>query len=96
MVPDRGLLSALVLFDLDAAFDLFHYIILLRRLENVISIKDSVLNWFRTYLSGRIQFVHVNNKSPEREKVSCGVPQGSLLRPIFICYLSEILLENIK
>ena len=86
IASDKGLLSVLVLLDLSAAFDTVDHNILLRRLENDVGIKNSALNWFRSYLSDRLQFVHVIGQTlsrfSERERVSCGVPQGSVLGPI--------------
>lgn len=43
---------------------------------------DQALNWFRSSLSKRFQFVRVHNYSSEGKRVSYGVPQGSVLRPI--------------
>ena len=34
------------------------------------------------YLSNRYQFVSINNTSPSFLRIDCGVPQGSILRPI--------------
>lgn len=82
MASDRGLLSVLILLDLSAAFDTVDHNILLRRLEYAVGIKGLALNWFRSYLSDRFQFVHVNNSSSNRERLNCGVPQGSVLGPI--------------
>ena len=79
---DKGLLSALVLLDLSAAFDTVDHSILLRRLEEEVGIKNSALDWFRSYLSDRFQFVYVNNKYSDQGTVTCGVPQGSVLGPI--------------
>ena len=48
----------------------------------LLGITGTALNWFKSYLSNRYQFVHVNNKSSVYTKVSYGVPQGSVLGPI--------------
>ena len=53
------------------------------RLEHVIRIKGTALGWFKSYLSDRFQFVLVNEESFLHARVSHGVPQGSLLGPIF-------------
>ena len=88
IASDNGLLSVLVLLDLSAAFDTIDHHILLQRLEHLVGIEGAALNWFKSYLSDRSQFVNVNGKSSLREKVRYGVPQGSVLGPIlFTLYM---------
>ena len=60
---DKGLVSVLVFIDLSATFETIHHHILLQRLEHLFGIKGLALCWFKSYLSDRFQFVHVNNKS---------------------------------
>uniref|UniRef100_A0A8P4JV61 Reverse transcriptase domain-containing protein n=1 Tax=Dicentrarchus labrax TaxID=13489 RepID=A0A8P4JV61_DICLA len=85
---DNGLVSGLVLLDLSAAFDTIDHNILLQRLEHQIGIKGTALSWFKSYLSDRSQFVHVNDESSINTTVSHGVPQGSVLGPIlFTLYM---------
>uniref|UniRef100_A0AAQ6IH18 Reverse transcriptase domain-containing protein n=1 Tax=Anabas testudineus TaxID=64144 RepID=A0AAQ6IH18_ANATE len=91
LASDNGLLSILILLDLSAAFDTIDHNILLHRLEHVIGIKGTALEWFKSYLSDRFQFVHVNDESSMHSKVSYGVPQGSVLGPIlFTLYMSPL------
>ena len=67
--------------DLSAAFNTIDHQILLQRLEQLISIKWTVLNWFKSYFWDWFQFVEINESSV-RTKVKHGVPQGSVLGPI--------------
>ncbi len=49
---------------------------------------------FLSYISGRTFVVSINNTLSEHYKLSCGVPQGSILGPLLfnlICYLSVTL-----
>ena len=73
IASDNGLVSILVLLDLSAAFDTIDHKLLLQRLEQSIGIKGTALDWFKSYLSDRFQFVHVNNDSSEHSKVNHGV-----------------------
>ena len=39
--------------------------------------------WFKSYLSDRRQFVCIGKARSSSRPLTCGVPQGSVLRPIF-------------
>lgn len=62
LASDNGLVSVLGLLDLRAAFDAIDRKILLQRLERVIGSKGTTLGWFKSCLSDRFQFVHVNDE----------------------------------
>ena len=80
---DNGDLAALALLDLSAAFDTVDHDILLRRLRISYGINGVALQWFRSYLDGRMQHV-----STEAAVVS----QGSVLGPIlFILYTADLI-----
>ena len=74
--------ALLVLLDLSAAFDTVNHSLLLQRLSCTFGIAETVLQWFRSYLDGRRQFVSIGNTNSTSRQLSCGVPQGSILGPV--------------
>ena len=75
----------LVLLDLSAAFDTVDHQILLTRLKCRYGVKGNAEAWMSSYLSNRFQYVRVANDCSCKHKLACGVPQGSVLRPILYC-----------
>lgn len=45
---------------------------------------STVLNWFKSYLQDRDYFVSIGNHESERRKITCGVPQVSVLGPLLV------------
>ena len=70
---DSGKFGCGIFVDLKKAFDTVNHEILLDKLEHY-GIRDTELNWFRTYLTDRKQFVSFNEQSSELLENNCGVP----------------------
>ena len=65
---------------------------MLKRIEISYCLKGTLLSWFRSYLTGRKQYVQFNNARSLPTLVLFGVPQGSVLGPIlFLLYTADLL-----
>ena len=56
-------------------------IVVLSGLKHDFSIKGNALEWFRSYLNNRMQYTIISYASSPGIKLTCGVPQGSVLGP---------------
>ena len=87
---DQGKLCGMVLLDLQKAFDTVNHGILLFKLRSM-GFNENSVKWMYSYLTGREQIVDVNGTVSPPSKITCGVPQGSILGPmLFLLYVNDM------
>ena len=87
---DKGKKVVFVFLDLGKAFDVIEHHKLITKLE-YCGIRENCLEWFKSYLSQRSQFVSYNDINSNRNITSHGVPQCSVLGPtLFNIHINRI------
>ena len=79
---NNRVLNGLLLVDLKKAFDLLNHSILLPKLQ-IYGCSSSTVQLFTSYLSDRSQCTNFKGTLSDPLPVSIGVPQGSILGPLF-------------
>ncbi len=75
--------------NISKAFDTTSHNMLLHKLEHD-GVRGFPLDWFKSYLSNRNQYVHVNDVDSSLRNLTCGLPQGYVIgRLLFLTYMNK-------
>jgi hypothetical protein len=87
---DKGETPISIFLDLSKAFDTIDHEILIDKFK-MYGFDTNSVNLVKSYLSGRQQYVTYENVSSDYAYIATGVPQGSVLGPLFfIIYINDI------
>ena len=91
---DNGYIPIGIFLDLSKAFDTLNHAILFDKLI-LYGINNNALSLCQSYLTNRKQYVHFEEVDSNFADLDTGVPQGSILGPLFfLIYINDISNSN--
>jgi len=96
LAMDEQKVTLIALLDMSAAFDCVNHKLLVDRLQASYGILEIALEWVKSFLSRRSQQVGFLGKLSQTEFLSAGVPQGSVLGPLFFLLYTAPIFQIIE
>ena len=92
---DSGIPTIATYIDFRKAFDCVQHPVLLDKLSQ-LNFGTDIIKWVKSYLSSRVQRVYANNTYSSYKTIMQGVPQGSVLGPLFYIIYANDLIDEVK